>query len=288
MKRLYLAILMAILTVSSLTGCGTATPANESPQPAVVEEATGTLELMANGEDFVRQGFTSKDGWQIHFDQLYITLSDLAAYQTDPPFDAATGDNPQGMKVGPAESFTIDLAVGDDQAEPILVSSLAEVPAGHYNALGWQMVPATEGEAEGYTILMKGTAQKADQTVEFAIKIADQYSYNCGEYVGEERKGILTPGDSVDLEATFHFDHVFGDAGAPADDALNVGAVGFDPLAALAENGTLDVDMADLEANLSAEEFAKLQSTLGTLGHVGEGHCYELQHGYTGHLDEPS
>jgi len=32
-------------------------------------EATGRLQVYANGEDFVRQGFVSKDGWSINFDQ---------------------------------------------------------------------------------------------------------------------------------------------------------------------------------------------------------------------------
>jgi len=38
--------------------------------------ATGKLQFYANGEDFVRQGFVSKDGWSISFDHVYITLSD--------------------------------------------------------------------------------------------------------------------------------------------------------------------------------------------------------------------
>ena len=39
--------------------------------------AVGTLELRANGEDFIRQGFTSKDGWQIEFDHVYTNIQDL-------------------------------------------------------------------------------------------------------------------------------------------------------------------------------------------------------------------
>ena len=30
----------------------------------------GSLVLVANGEDFVRQGFVSKDGWSINFEHL--------------------------------------------------------------------------------------------------------------------------------------------------------------------------------------------------------------------------
>jgi len=49
--------------------------------------ATGNLKFYANGEDFVRQGFVSKDGWAITFDHVYINLSDIAAYQTEPPYE---------------------------------------------------------------------------------------------------------------------------------------------------------------------------------------------------------
>ena len=78
---------------------------------------------------------------------------------------------------------------------------------------------------------------------------------------------------TADLEMTFHFDHIFGDADTPADDELNVGAPGFEPFAELAEGGKLDVDMAALKEKISAEDFGKLEAMLPTLGHVGEGHC---------------
>jgi len=53
--------------------------------------ATGRLQVYANGEDFVRQGFVSKDGWSINFDHVYITLADITAYQTEPPYDPHSG-----------------------------------------------------------------------------------------------------------------------------------------------------------------------------------------------------
>jgi hypothetical protein len=73
---------------------------------------------------------------------------------------------------------------------------------------------------------------------------------------------------------TFHFDHVFGDAETPPDDALNVGAVGFDPFAAIAEGGILNGNLAGLEVKLPAEDYQALVDILPTLGHVGEGHCH--------------
>nr|WP_239112703.1 DUF4382 domain-containing protein [Halomicronema sp. CCY15110] len=244
---------------------------------AAAADGEGELTIRANGEDFVRQGFVTKDGWQVDFDHVYVTLTDITAYQTDPPFDAETGGVPKATEtVVISETVTVDLAEGDDSAEPILVKSV-EAPAGRYNAFSWQMMPAPEGPAAGQTIWMQGTAAKEGETIAFVMKLDPELAYVCGDFVGDERKGILEASETADLEATFHFDHLFGDGEAPADDDINTGALGFDPLAAIANGNTLDVDMAALEAQLTPEEYQTLMGILPSLGHVGEGHCEETQ-----------
>jgi hypothetical protein len=249
-------------------------------------QETGELEFRANGEDFVRQGFVSKDGWAITFDHVYVTLEDIAAYQTDPPYDSASGVAPEGEIVAIDGTYTLDLADGGEDADPILISSVADAPAGQYNAVGWRMVPAASGPSEGYTVHLEGVAEKDGQTIPFGIQVANEFVYNCGEYVGDERKGILSADTTTDVELTFHFDHIFGDADAPMDDALNVGALGFGPLAALAQDGQLMIDSAGLQSGLSDADFATFVDTVQTLGHVGEGHCFEAEGGYTGHSSE--
>jgi hypothetical protein len=256
------------------------TPSTESTAEPATETAsgeTGTLEIRANGEDFVRQGFTSKDGWQIEFDHLYVNLDQVTAYQTDPPFDPDA--DPAVENKAKAEASldgvkTIDLAEGDETAEPIVVGEMP-APAGRYNALSWQMVKAADGPAAGYPLLMQGTATKDGQTVDFTLKVEEELGFTCGDFVGDERKGIVQAGQTADLEATFHFDHLFGDADTPADDALNTGALGFEPLAAIAQNGQLDADLATLKGQLSPQDYTKLLEILPSLGHVGEGHCQE-------------
>ena len=152
-----------------------------------------------------------------------------------------------------------------------------EAPAGRYNALGWKIVPAPEGPAAGYGLMLQGTATKDGQDIAFTLKLDQPLQFICGDFVGDNRKGILAAGETADLEATFHFDHLFGDGEAAPDDEINTGALGFDPLAALAQDGTLTVDGTDLEQNLSAEDYDKLLSILPSLGHVGEGHCAETE-----------
>lgn len=227
---------------------------------------SGMLQIRANGEDFVRQGFVSKDGWNISFDHLYVTLTDVVATQT----------NPNGeVSVVLDTVKTVDLAAGDENADSILVHEFTQAPAGYYNGLSWKMVEATSGPARGYVLVMKGTAIKGSQVIEFAIAIDREYAYTCGEFVGEQRKGILSPGGTAEVEATFHFDHIFGDGDAPPDSEINTGALGFAPLAALANNGRLEVDLATLKQSLSPQDDRKLKKTLVSLGHVGEGHCQE-------------
>ncbi|MDX2273572.1 MAG: DUF4382 domain-containing protein [Cyanobacteriota bacterium] len=240
--------------------------------PALAE---GMLQMRANGEDFVRQGFVSKDGWRIDFEHVYVHLTDVVAYQTDPPFDPeAEGRLQAKSQVDLVKSQTVDLAAGDENAEPILVAEMV-APSGRYNALAWKMTPASAGPAQGQTLMLVGTAAKADQSIPFTLNIDQEYAYSCGDFVGEDRKGILEAGGLADLEATFHFDHIFGDAETAADDALNLGAVGFEPFAALATGDNLTADMATLKTKLSGENYQKLAVALASLGHVGEGHCQE-------------
>lgn len=249
-------------------------PQSQSLSPSAATDV-GTLQIRANGEDFVRRGFTSKDGWKVSFDHVYVTMSDVTAYQTEPPYDARTSaDLKATQQANLGQTKTVDLAAGDTTAEPILVGEI-KAPAGRYNALSWKMPKATEGVAKGYALKMIGTASKDGKTIPFILNVDQEMGYQCGEFVGDDRKGTLAANGTADLEATFHFDHLFGDSETPPRDDLNQQALGFSPLAAIAENGKLEANMAALEKSLSAEDFRKFQAILPNLGHVGEGHCKE-------------
>jgi len=236
----------------------------------------GRLRFTANGEDFVRQGFRSKDGWDITFDHVYVSLAEIQGYQSDPPYDPHAGTEIAAKeRVSLGGQYLVDLALGGEDALPIVVGEVAEAPAGHFNALAWKMQRAQDGPAAGYSLVIVGVAEKDGQRVQFTIEIEDEYEYMCGEYVGDERKGILQPDASADLEMTFHFDHIFGDAQTSLDDDLNLGAPGFDPFAATVEGaGSLRTDMAGLSRSMTPEGYQMLVDILPTLGHVGEGHCH--------------
>ena len=238
----------------------------------------GTLTLMANGEDLVRQGFVSKDGWQINFDRLYVNFSNAVAYSTESSFEPQEGDTEDSIEYQNKAEFintakTVDLASGGADAEPIMVAK-ANVPTGFYNALTWKLSTAdTDSPIAGSTIALIGQATKNGETINFDLGFNRPGEYICGEFVGEDRQGIVTEDNPGQVEATFHFDHIFGDDRSPAEDALNRDALGFQPLADLADGGIVKLNDADLAKGLSSQNYQQLTVAVSGLGHVGEGHC---------------
>ena len=238
----------------------------------------GSLALVANGEDFVRQGFISKDGWNINFDHVYVNFSDAIAYSTPSSFEPQKGDTKKSIDYQERISFlsdsqTTDLAAGDASAEPILIDE-ANVTPGFYNALSWKIDAAESDSAiAGKTMVLTGKAVKDGETVDFNLGFNRPIEYVCGEFIGDERQGIVEADRSGQVEATFHFDHIFGDRDTPPEEALNQDALGFQPIAELASNGAVDLDDTDLANQLSASDYQKLTAAVSGLGHVGEGHC---------------
>lgn len=271
MKKVLGCIMTLVLSMVLLSGCGTSDPASQNT--ATETGKSGVVQFKANGEDFVRQGFTSKDGWNISFEHVYINLANITGYQSEPAYEAEQGDNLQAKeKAVLTGTYTVDLAEGDGNAEPILVGELKDAAAGQYNAISWDMIKAEEGPAQGYSLVIIGQAEKDGKKLDFNICNDKQYKFIGGEYVGDGRKGILSANGTTVLEMTFHFDHIFGDGGSLLTDELNVGALGFEPFAALAKDGVINV--VSLQNDLKADDYNKLLEILPTLGHVGEGHCY--------------
>ncbi|AFZ43237.1 hypothetical protein PCC7418_1029 [Halothece sp. PCC 7418] len=268
------ALLTSLALGCPLLALGYSSQANEVGQ-TLAAEGSGTLAIVANGEDFVRQGFVTKDGWRIDFDHVYVTLDNVKAYQTEPAFDPDEDEMIQAKELVSLieEPTTVDLAAGGADADPISVTE-KEGSAGFYNALSWEVVTPQTGDISS-AIMLQGTAKKEGKTIDFSLNLDQPLAYKCGEYVGDVRKGFLQADRETELETTFHFDHIFGDAEAPMDDAINTGAVGFGPMAKLANNGTVNADLEMLQQELSAQEYQTLKKAIIGLGHVGEGHCKE-------------
>ncbi len=268
-------VTLGIASFSTVLGIYTQQP---TAQAEVSTSNGGILALVANGEDFVRQGFVSKDGWEISFDRVYVNLAEANAYQAESGFEPRKTDNIDTIKYQNKVSFldnptVVDLAAGEVDAAPILVNQ-AETSAGFYNAVGWKIATAGEDSIiPGKTMVLQGKAAKGDRTIDFNLGFNRPIEYVCGEYVGDIRKGIVKAGETGEVETTFHFDHIFGNKETSADDALNLEALGFEPLAVLASGDRLSADESVLSEELSPENYQKLTKAISSLGHVGEGHC---------------
>ena len=215
-----------------------------------------TLTLRATGESLATEGFQdpflTRDGWALDFDHVIATFDDVAAWRTDPPF-MADGSVIEGEPTAFTGPLTLDLRAAD--ADGYVTFGTVAAQAGHYNALSFALVPAPAGsEHAGYSLVLVGTASRDGRAVPFTLRSADRVAHACGEYVGDMRKGFVTDTQSAEVEITLHLDHVFGRADLPADDAMNLGALGFDRFAS---GGVHDFSLNGLH-----------------LGHVGEGHCH--------------
>lgn len=217
----------------------------------------GKLEFFAHGEDLATQGFVgsklTKDGWALHFDHIFVALSDITAYQTDPPFNSQSEDQMSSVRqVSLPGVHLVDL-VDADEEDRVLIDQVGAEP-GHYNAISWRMVQSSQSPLNGAVMLFVGTAIKGDEHRPFRLVSNEAHGYLCGEFVGDERKGFVTQGEVADLELTFHLDHLFGRADRSADDPMNQEALGFDPFS-------------------STSEVQEMQVAGLHLGHAGEGHC---------------
>lgn len=246
-KQVILFLLMASVFMLFASSCSKA------------PEGSGTIIFTANGEDFVREGFVEKNGWQVSFDKVYVNIVNPTAY------------NSEGLKSILKGAFFTDLAEGEKDAEPIVVGKTEKVPHGNYQSLKFSIKRAKSGEFKGYSIVMIGTAKKGKETVNFTIKLNEEIDFDGKEgFVGDEIKGLLAENGETDVEMTFHFDHIFGDKEAAADDHINAGSVGFDFFNAYTKDGVLDVSQDMLK---EAADYSKLIKALSSLGHLGEGHC---------------
>jgi len=171
------------------------------------------------------------------------------------------------------EIVYVFFANDDTLTQALTVGEVDAVTAGRYNALYWELVRAHTGPSEGYVVLLIGKAEKDGVAIDFSLGLDKEVAYLGGEYVGDERKGILQAGGIADVEMTFHFDHLFGDFGEDQDNDINVEALGFGPLAALASDGKFEVSLSELQTLLSSEDYQLLEAVMTHLAHVGEGHC---------------
>ncbi|MEM9771374.1 MAG: hypothetical protein AAF889_07205 [Cyanobacteria bacterium P01_D01_bin.73] len=241
---------------------------------------TSELDVVVNGEAFAQEGMLSKDGWQIEFKEIVVAVGKVAASGV-PPRTANSDDILEAS--WPAEGTD---GASDSAAGKFVTVALQNGPkslgaqtvaVGNYNQVKWQW-----GDGSGAAIALQGKATKGDRTIEFDLEFPGAFEVACGDYVGDERKGIVTSESAGEVELTLHLDHLFGDGNSAADAEVNAKALGFGPFAEdAAEEDKVAMNPASFTGWGTPEVRQLLDKGLSSMPHVGEGHCevQEVQSG---------
>jgi len=243
-------VFLMIVTVGFLS-CGKHQP-----------KGTGTINFTVNGEDFVKKGFTDRDGWKITFKHLYINIVNPTAYTQDNSVPSVTllGD------------FWTDLTKGGMDAKPIFIGVAKNIKPANYQSLKFQLRRKVSGKFKGYSIVMIGTAKKKNIKIPFKIKLNEEIDFDGKEgFVGDTIKGIVKNHGSTDVEMTFHLDHLFGDITADKKSHVRTGSVGFKFFKKYGTSTQVNVSQNDFKKDKKYPVFLK---ALWSLGHLGEGHCH--------------
>ncbi len=245
-----LKVLLIVLSITVFVfSCKSKTPAER-----------GNLRFVANGEGFVANGFTDKTGWKIEFTKVIVNLTDISVLSKD----GAITVNLPGV-------FPTDLKKGADAT--VSVGEVQNVNATEYRRLKWSVKRMTEGEYNGFSIILVGTAEKAGKKFNFIVKLDEEITWDAKNgYSGEKVKGIVKKDQTGEVEMTFHWDHVFGDKTQAPTHHVNQGSVGFDYFVKFAKNNIVVVTQAELKEK-GKDLYKKLINAIHNMGHSGEGHA---------------
>lgn len=219
---------------------------------------TGTMTLTTWGEDYIEQQIPATafaDSAEVRFSKFLVVLRDI---------EVATSD-------GEVADVALDpLVVDVHQPGPHTLTTLTDIPAQRWDAVGVTLAPASEASAlnasaadvdlmtsQGYSVYVEGSATLGGDSYSFAwgFTTATRYS-DCTESSGGA--GAVVPaGGSVTVELTVHGDHLFYDDLQSEDPSLR--------LAALAAAD------ADSDSDITLAELAAVDLTTLPLGQYGTG-----------------
>ncbi|VEP13596.1 conserved hypothetical protein [Hyella patelloides LEGE 07179] len=72
------------MAITAYSGSGNT---ENATTPTKYSESQGALTLVSHGEDFVSQGFVTKDNRNVNFERVAVNVENVTAYQTKPAFD---------------------------------------------------------------------------------------------------------------------------------------------------------------------------------------------------------
>ncbi len=288
------AFLLFLLLASACDGSDSDPAADDDDDGSHPE----TLVFTLNAGDRVRDGFDSKDSWHLEFDHVYINLQGPTAFQVEQDLtEGNESDDVEATRLtaklvhaghphaeipdGTANEallgeFFMDGAKGENPSE---LGRVEDVPIGNYNYMNFNILPAgsqSEGlvaDYEGYSLVLIGTASNnEDHTlVAFKLMLTETLEFtSCGPH--QETEAVVAEGGEGTAEIALRFETLFGDkeegSAEPEDeDAVNSIAIGFDPFAALATDGSLTMTQTELQAMPEYSSFLDALRSIGSYGH---------------------
>jgi hypothetical protein len=220
MNKMIVVLLAAMLMMSS--ACGGDDSAG-----------SGTIKIVADGEEGARQGFPFTedgetvafvDGWTLRFDKYVVAVGDVAV-----------GSEGGEVAFEDAKTYIVDVK----QGTPTLLER--EVEAQRWDAFGFTIRPPGEQvvnaggvseadiarmKAGGLTYLIEGTATKGDASIRLSWEVAAPVrNEGCTNGV-DDTQGVVVPvNGSVEARITIHTDHAFFDSLGTEESELRFEAI---------------------------------------------------------------
>lgn len=276
MKKFLIVSLLAASS-ASFVACS-----DDDDNPPVEGEAASS-QFYAYGEPFIEEGIPATafaDGWAVTFSEFVVTVTEAGLEGAGPWSETD------------ASALYVDVSKpGNESAAGTPVGSVETTTSKTYDKAFYTIAPSTIGnnvnvldatvtemQADGASVLVRGTATKGEDSINFDWALDSSSTYSPCEI--EAFSPIAS--EETRVELTIHGDHlfydslssedpdlvfqVFADADADSDGTVTIGEL---DAVQVADTSLSAAGSDDVKTLL---DFVTFQST--TLGHInGEGHC---------------
>ncbi|MBZ0270715.1 hypothetical protein K8I61_01665 [bacterium] len=247
---------------------------------------SGDLDFVIDGGAELRGEITSKDGWRLVWDHVYVHLTDVVAWRADIAKHAGETHDGDAGEAGdehvspPVNDFYVELTKA---AEPSVFITAGGVPAGRYGMIEFNLSPDTPKHGDddvfgnAFTILVD--ADKDEEHLFLTVTVRDAYEFlDCGP---NPDVAPVTPESAGQAVVGIDASPIFGNVNLAGDDPLNEASIGFQPFADAATTEVLVVKHHDLHDTLGDDLAERFLDSLALAGRTGAARCTGVRHAPT-------
>ncbi|MDV2998657.1 MAG: hypothetical protein N5P05_000263 [Chroococcopsis gigantea SAG 12.99] len=209
---------------------------NESSYQVLTPLDEENVSLTIEADNTIKNGLTSKDGWKLQFHHLYVTIA----------------------KMKPAANMSYEKNHGNNTI------TLVEVPT-TIDIISPRTPSLKSSENKTHAVIINGVATKDDRRIEFTLSFDRERDYICDRLT--KGNNYLAPQPPQQIDTSLGFERLFGNAERAASDTINQNAIGFQPLANLSRNQSLNLDEASLKTYLP------LTQNLTNVNNISDNNC---------------